>query len=168
MRARIPLYRYGKVTPQCRCGLEREVSACPLSVRLRIRRIASLLIGLTLATPFVVFALPVQCECVRWIRETQGVNIHGDAANLVGNIPEKTIDVGDVLLFHYGKEDHAALVIGFEGQVALPEQGVVIPKYILIHESNYYSCQESYRSISYFDPAIKGVLHIPSPSTSVL
>lgn len=83
------------------------------------------------------------------------VNIRGDAETISANTPRLNIEEGDVLLI--GK-NHAALVIGFEGEQILEAEGAIGPEYIWITDSNYVgSCKPSTRKIAWDDDHIRGV-----------
>ena len=119
-----------------------------------------LLIGISLTStlfPVEVFAAPLTCECVRWLREAQGVPIKGDAWTLTPTHSVKNADMGNVLLTTEGP-GHAALIIGFEGQVAAGSY--THPAFIRVLETNYTRCKVGTRLIAWNDPKIKGVIHI--------
>jgi hypothetical protein len=114
--------------------------------------------GIAFLLPTLALAAPVQCECVRALRELRGVNIRGDAWTIGVNKPLRNANVGDVLLFDYGGKgkDHGALIIGFEGETA-SFQGAVGPRYIRIWECNYDRCKCGERLIRWDEPELKGV-----------
>lgn len=99
-------------------------------------------------------ASSAQCECVRWIREVKGVNIHGDAYTIKPNISLDAVKEGDVVLFDIGKADHAAYVL--EAMVERIE-GVEHPVALLIQEANYQRCKVTTRLIAIDNPTIKGI-----------
>lgn len=78
-----------------------------------------------------------------------GVDIRGNADQIQANVPLAYIVPGDVLLFSYPKDDHAALVTAIttvNGTTAF-----------VIAESNYHTCKPGTRVIAFNDPAIRGI-----------
>ena len=108
-----------------------------------------------LMVPASVFALPVECYCVLFLRERMGVNIRGDAWTLYPNTERRFARAGDVILFDYGGvgKDHAALITGF----LEPKEGDI---YVKIVESNFKRCKVTTRTVSIYDPTVKGVLRL--------
>ncbi len=107
-----------------------------------------------------VHADSVNCECVLYLRTVLGVNIHGNADTILPNIPKQYVEAGDVVLFHYAKEDHVALIVDvIQAQPSRPEI------YVTIQESNFHTCTPDTRTISLDDLTIRG-LYRPSFSTS--
>lgn len=90
----------------------------------------------------VAGAFSVECYCVTYLREVLGVNINGHAYTIEGNIfsPE----VGDVILFSYETDDHAALI------TAKLKTGY------WVKEANFHTCQAGERFVSFDDPFIRG------------
>lgn len=103
-------------------------------------------------------AAPVQCECVRYLREVVGIDVRGDAWTIVPNVRRENLVEGDVLLFDYGGKgkDHAAVIVSFEGEVDLGY--ATAPEFIYIFETNYKKCTPGYRKVRWDDPSIKGGL----------
>lgn len=104
-----------------------------------------------------MYALSVEYECIRWLREVRGINIRGDAWTIVPNLPLKNADIGQVLLFDYGGvgKDHGAEIVSFEGQMLY--DGYIAPRYINVIEANYEPGKVTQRRILWTDPRIKGV-----------
>lgn len=107
--------------------------------------------------PTVAFALPVECMCVAALHQLAGVNIRGDADTLSPNTPFENLEAGDVLLMRYGNVYHAALIISYSGAVALPSEGIVVPKTITIEEWNYVHCKHTIRTLAFNDEHIRGI-----------
>lgn len=103
-------------------------------------------------------AASIQCECILWLRQVQGVNVHGDAWTIQPNAPLAQASLGDVLLLSYN-EEHGAEIVGFDDWVT--ENGVMRPQTILIVEANFKRCQVTNRRIAWNDPAIRGLYHPP-------
>ena len=87
------------------------------------------------------------------------VPIKGDAWVHVPNVETKFARAGDVILFDYGGvgKDHAAFITGFEE----PTEGDI---YVKIIEANYKRCKVTTRTVSIYDPTVKGVLRL-SPTS---
>lgn len=91
----------------------------------------------------------VLCECVLYLRESLGVNIHGDAWTIQPNQPTKFARVGDVVLLDYN-ESHVALITG----ISEPEEDKI---YLTIDESNFHHCKADTRVIALSDDHIRGI-----------
>ena len=135
----------------------------PTSLK-EVPHLKSVLVGITL-TLIASFALaspahaaPLVCECIRWLREAQGVNIRGDAWTIRPNQETAFARVGDVILFDYAKEDDGALIIGLHE----PTPGNTIATIV---EANYSRCRVTNRNISIFDPSVKGIYRSLSTGT---
>lgn len=105
--------------------------------------------------------MPVACECVRWLREVQGVNVRGDAVTLRPNEPIQDVVEGDVLLTQYGNVSHASVVVDVHraATVFLDEENFYTKVVsVTVKESNYITCTPSTRIIVANDKHIKGVL----------
>ena len=89
----------------------------------------------------VVFVEPTDpnCYCVTYLREVLGINIRGDAKNIIANIDEPM--VGAVVLFDYG---HAAKI-----KYRLLDR-------LIIQESNFEKCTPTERMVMLDDPTIRG------------
>lgn len=87
-------------------------------------------------------AVPAECECIRYIRETFNVNVRGDASALVPNITLLNAQKGDIVLLNYAGVVHGAYIqeIRAEG--------------ILVYESNFVKCTPTTRLIPYDSPFI--------------
>lgn len=111
--------------------------------------------------PWAAFALPVECYCVMWLRESRGVKINGDAWTIKPNIEKVDLRKGDVILFDYGGigKDHVAQVVSFKQEHL--HGGVYVRKSIRVIEANYGRCKVGYRDIDWDDPAIKGGYRYP-------
>lgn len=107
-------------------------------------------------------AAPLQCECVRAIREIKGVNIRGDAWTLKPNTPLYDIHVGDVVLMKYGKVSHAAYVTAVETKGDAMDDGSYYTRPIAISlwEANYSDCKITTRVLSISDEHIRGILRV--------
>lgn len=123
--------------------------------------LATVLVAVALVLPSLASAAPVQCECVRYLREIMGVQIKGDAWTIKPNIPSVELKEGDVLLFDYGgkDKDHAGVILSFI--LKHIGGGVYIRKSIVIAETNYHKCEEGTRVVDWDDPAIKGGYRYP-------
>lgn len=94
----------------------------------------------------------VSCYCVLYLREVLGVDIHGNANTIRGNVPMNQIKEGDVLLFSYDKADHVAEVLDvIQANAERPQV------YVTIRESNFHRCVPDTRTISLNDPNIRGL-----------
>lgn len=113
-----------------------------------MRSLAVFLVALLLA-PTVSFAAPIQCECVRYLREVLQVNVKGDAWTLRGNTDIRFARAGDVLLTDEGP-GHAALITGFFE----PTEGDL---WVKIAETNFKKCTPGIRTIRLLDPSVRGV-----------
>ena len=98
--------------------------------------------------PTQTWAAPVQCECIRYLREVLAVNVRGDAWTVPVNADVNFARVGDVLLFH-GRIGHGALITGF-----IEQHGRL---YARIAESNYVSCTPGVRVVPLDDPTVRGI-----------
>ena len=87
------------------------------------------------------------------------VPIKGDAWTHSPNIDRRFARAGDIVLFDYGGvgKDHAALITGF----LEPKEGDI---YVKIIESNYSRCKTTVRTVSIYDPTIKGILRLSTPT----
>ena len=112
---------------------------------------------LVLLLPVWAFALPIQCQCVMALRSYAGVNIKGDAATLVPNLPFKNLEIKDVILMRYGRVYHAAQIIGFSEDLGIFD-GAIAPRRLLIQEWNFEPCKYTQRSIPLDDEHIIGIL----------
>jgi len=115
-----------------------------------------ILLAIALPTMPVMAYAQVECECIRYLREVRGLNVRGDAYTLVPNRNLANAEIRDVLLFDIGREDHGAEILGFEGEQLL--NGIVVPRFIRIIESNFKRCKVTVRTVEWTDPSIKGVL----------
>lgn len=107
--------------------------------------------------PVDAWAYSVQCECVRALRELQGVNIKNDANKQIPNISMSQVEAGDVVIFSYPEnrppnDGHVALVLE-----VISEPGMA---YLSIVEYNYVRCSKGYRTIEVVDPTIRGILRV--------
>lgn len=102
--------------------------------------------------PTPVGASSVKCRCVQWLRETQGINIKGDADTIKPNTALEDIYPGVVILFRYDGISHAALITSLHRDEAT------------IIEANYRPCQVGTRTVKITDPSIMG-FYIPPLST---
>lgn len=124
-----------------------------------MRKLLSLVLALAVFLPAYVL-IPVDfvhastttCECVLFLRQVLGVDIHGNADTIDANTPINQIKEGDVLLFSYEKVDHVALVV--DVIQARPERPEI---YVTIEESNFHHCKQDTRTIPLSDPAIRGL-----------
>lgn len=118
--------------------------------------IVSILVGLL--APQMVWAAPVECFCVLYLRTRLHVEVRGDAWTIMPNADIKYARAGDVLLFDYGGygEDHVALITGFY-------QGSDL--WVNIAESNFYSCKPSTRTVRLNDPSVRGIYRPLSTAT---
>lgn len=116
--------------------------------------------------PLAYMGIPIdayastQCECVLYLRQVLGVNIHGNANTIVANLPSMYVLPGDVLLFHYEYVDHVALITAIHtvnGQTVYD-----------VSESNFHHCTPDTRAVYADDPAIRGVYRPPQLSTPVI
>lgn len=123
-----------------------------------MKYLVTLLVALLL--PLWSFAAPVQCECVRYLREVLQVNVKGDAWTLRGNTDVRFARAGDVLLTDEGP-GHAALITGFFE----PTEGDL---WVKIAETNFKRCTPGVRTIRLLDPSVRGVYRPTSISTGVL
>jgi len=113
------------------------------------------MVAFTIAAPAAVFAAPVQCECIRALREIRGINIRGNANTIPVTNPLNEATEGDVLLFDVGRLDHGAEIIGFKGEV---HNGThIAPEFIIVWEANWKRCQTGIRLVRFDDPKLKGV-----------
>lgn len=122
--------------------------------------VSGILIALFSSLPFIptaAFAAPIECECVRWLREVRDINVRGDAYTISPSISREMASVRDVVLFDIGNIDHAAEITGFEGAMILGN--FIVPRYIHIIEANYKTCQVTTRKIEWTDTSIKGIYH---------
>lgn len=121
------------------------------------RALATLLVGVALVLPSVTNAAPVQCECVRYLREVMGVQIKGDAWTIRPNAETRFARAGDVLLTNEGP-GHAALITGFFE----PVEGDIWAK---VTETNFSRCKPTTRMIRLSDKEVRGlyrpVIHNP-------
>lgn len=122
----------------------------------------AVLIPAYVSIPVSVYA-SADCECVLYLREMLGVNIHGNAWNIAANIPKDQVKEGDVVLFSYAHTGHAALIT--DVVQARPERPEI---YLTITESNYHHCTPDTRTIPLDDPAIRGFYRPPQLSTPVI
>lgn len=126
-------------------------------------KLISILIGISLSVtslPTAVFAAPITCECVRYLREVLGADIRGDAWTQVPNKPTQNVEVGDVLLTKYGKVSHASLVIDVQrevDEVIDAENFTTKVVGVTVAESNYVKCTPGTRTIAISDVHIRGV-----------
>lgn len=122
-----------------------------------VRAGATAFLAAVLFLPFYTLAAPVQCECIRWLRQVRGIDIKGNAWEIWPNTAPRNAEIGDVVLFDYGGvgKDHGAEITGFRGEMLL--DGYVVPRYIDIIETNYKSCTPGIRTIEWTDIHIKGV-----------
>lgn len=99
--------------------------------------------------PTFAFAQSVECQCVLYLREIMGVNIHGNADTINPNVPDNYVNTGDVILFDYPHGYHVAAVqkVWMTGETT----------YIQIAESNFHTCTPDVRTILMTDPAVRGV-----------
>jgi hypothetical protein len=89
------------------------------------------------------FSIPIECECVRYIRETFGVPIRGNADTI-----EPNTDVpitGGVVLLNYDGVFHAAYI-----KAELPNGN------LLVEDANYEKCEVTERVIEKDDERIRG------------
>ena len=120
-----------------------------------MKTLTALVVGVFMLPTFAM-AAPVNCECVRYLREVHGINIRGDAVKHRPNLPFENLDVGDVLLMRIGKTAHDALIVGFEEQVEW--RGMIAPRYIWITDTNAVKpCTPSTRKIQIDDEDIVGI-----------
>ena len=117
-----------------------------------MKSLATLFVLVVVLAPFTASAYSNKCECVRWLREAQGVNIKGNAWEIYPNASMWNIDVGQVLLTQYGKVSHASLVIGFEW-----DEWKQTPVNIIVVEANYDRCKVGVRKIAWNSHEIRGV-----------
>ncbi len=111
-------------------------------------------------SPVAVFAAPLECECVRALRELRGVDVRGNADTLNPNTTLADVQTGDVLLMRYGSVYHAALVTSVYSEGKALEDGSyhTRPVRITIWEANYSSCKIITRVLSIEDSHIRGIL----------
>ena len=120
-----------------------------------MRYLATLLLAVLLAPTFI-WAAPIQCECIRALREIRGVNIRGDAWTILPTHSREAADIGDVILFDMGWQDHGAQIIGFEGLQTY--DGYTAPETIIVWTANWpKKCAVSVERIDWLDPRIKGI-----------
>lgn len=116
----------------------------------------SFIVALATLLPWVTFAAPVQCECIRALREVRGINVRGDAYTIPVTHPLENAVEGDVLLLDMGILDHGAEIIGFEGDQNMGTY--IAPQFILVWTANWpLKCGVSIERISWNDPRIKGI-----------
>lgn len=96
------------------------------------------------ASPTPQNAPKIECYCVKALRLKLGINIHGDAEDIIPNTPLGDIGIGTVILFDYGSVHHAAVIIGLNRDIAT------------LHEFNYRECEETIREVSIYDTSVKG------------
>ena len=125
-----------------------------LATSKRIKTASTLLIAL-LFLPYLAAAVPIECQCVLYLRERLNVPIRGDAWTHIPNVETRFARAGDAILFDYGGvgKDHVALITGFQE----PTEGDI---YVELIEANFHRCKVSTRTISIYDPTIKGVLRL--------
>ena len=112
-----------------------------------------------LLSPVAVFAAPVQCSCVLFLRQELGVNIRNDADKQVPNTSLNDLRTGDVLLLRYDKTHHVALATSVytEGEAMADGSYRTRPISVVIRESNFIRCRETTRTLSVLDKSIWGV-----------
>jgi hypothetical protein len=89
-----------------------------------------------------VYKDPVECECVRWIREVKGIPIKGNA-NTIPRTADKPY-AGGVLLMQYGNVSHAAFIVA------------PLPGCILVEQANKERCKVTTECIPYDSKEIRG------------
>lgn len=101
-----------------------------------------------LASPLAVYAEPLECSCVMWLREARGIPIYGDAKTHIPNLPIIGAEKNDILLFDYEGVRHDALVL------APYADGWMVT------ESNFKKCKVTTRFIGRTDPHLVGALRV--------
>lgn len=111
--------------------------------------------------PSFSYAAPVQCECIRALRELQNIPIRGDAWTHTPNLPILHAQYNDVVLFDYGGKgrDHGAKFLDFGGYV--DRGSYLAPTFFRVWECNYTRCECGIRIVQIDDPTIKGALSTP-------
>jgi len=79
--------------------------------------------------------------CVRYLREVLGVNIKGDAKDIIPNSPPTK---GSVALFRFKNSYHASLIVE------------LFPGGFLVKEANFIPGTAGERFVYYDDPTIRG------------
>jgi len=85
----------------------------------------------------------IRCFCITYIREVKGVNIRGNAENIISNVDHPL--VGGVVLQKYGEIYHASFI-----SAILPSGNM------WVEEANKKSCQITSRVLELDDKAIYG------------
>ena len=123
------------------------------------KKLTLFLVSFWVFLPFSVLADPVQCECVRALREIRGVNIRGAAWLQQPNTPLIEVQIGDVVIQKIGKVSHVSLVIAVDTEGAMYRgRNVALPTSLSVWECNYSSCKCGTRTIPIFDKTIRGIL----------
>ena len=133
-----------------------------------VQRIAALLVIaaflLPLSAPKTALGASLECYCVKWLREAQGVQIKGDAWTITPTHNVIYATEGDVLLTTEGP-GHAALIVGFEGE---QDMGTYIaPQFIKVIEANYRKCEVGTRLIPWNSKEIRGIYRPLSTTDSL-
>lgn len=91
----------------------------------------------------------VLCQCVLYLRQVLGVDVHGNAWDIAPNVATELARVGDVLLMDYDV-GHAALIT----HITEPEANKI---YLTIAESNFHHCTPGTRVVALSDYHIRGI-----------
>ena len=116
-----------------------------------MKYLVSFLVAVILA-PNLAWAAPIKGYCVLWLRTDRNINIRGNAWDIMPNIRQVNMDVGDVLLTTEGR-GHAAEAIGFKGEVV--RGSVITPATITVIEN--WQGRIRVRDIAWDDARIRGV-----------
>lgn len=110
----------------------------------------SVLIAFVITAPALSYAMPLECYCVMWIRETYNVPIYGDAKLQVPNIAVNTVKEGDIALYRYPSGIYHAAVV-----TKIFPNGVYDDSYTVI-QSNKVHCKVTTETLSLSDPNLRG------------
>ena len=94
--------------------------------------LVSLILLIVSVFPGFVFAAPISGYCVLWLRTDRGIEVRGNAWDIVPNVSRERMTEGDVILTTEGP-GHAAEIIGFRGENR--KDGYIAPESIQVIEN---------------------------------